>query len=107
MAERARNHTKFATQLAALSDLEKVQAAKTVADTIATPGWARIETLLEDRRAKLLDELVRHAPVRSQAEYAAVLAEVRGIESALDAAATVLHVGEASMRQLNEQGGAS
>lgn len=107
MAERARNHTKFAPQLAALSDLEKVQAAQSVADMMRTPGWARIATLLEDRRAKLLDELVRHTPVKSQAEYAAALAEVRGIDSALDAAATVLHVGEASMRQLSEHEGAS
>lgn len=107
MAERARNHTKFATQLAALSDLEKVQAAKAVADMMLTPGWARIATLLEGRRAKLLDGLVRHELTRSRAEYAAALAEVRGIESALDAAATVLAVGEASMRQLSEQEGAS
>lgn len=107
MAERARNHTKFVSALKPLSDLEKVQAANDVAVTIATPGWERIEHLLEVRRAQLLDELVRHTQLREQAEYAERLAEVRGIDCALDAAATVLHVGERSAAELSKQEGAS
>lgn len=107
MAERARNHTKFASQLNDLSDLEKVEAAKRVAETRDTPGWGIIAGLLEGRRARLLDDYVRHELVRDAAEYAAIAAEARGIECALDAAATVLFVGERSARELSKQGGAS
>lgn len=107
MAERARNHTKFASQLGDLADLEKVEAARRVAETMDTPGWGIIVQLLEGRRARLLDGLVRHEAVRGVAEYAAALAEVRGIECALDAATTVLFVGERSAEQLSKQEGTS
>jgi hypothetical protein len=107
MAERARNHTKFASQLEDLSDLERVEAARQVAATVESPGWGVIVGLLEGRRARLLDGLVRNELTRDAAEYVAELAEVRGIESALDAAATVLFVGERSAKQLSKVGGAS
>lgn len=106
MAERARHHIKIASQLRDLTDLEKVKAAEDVAATMATKGWSLIVQLLEARKAKLLDELVRHEPVLSRAEYAAKCAEVRGIDVALDAGPTVLYVGEASAQELSKLEGA-
>lgn len=105
MVERARYHTKFAKRLDGLEDLEKVQAAEKVAATMDTPGWQFIVDLLEAHRADLLDGLVNHIPVKAKAEYAAALAEVRGIECALDAGPTVLHVGETSAKRLSESEG--
>jgi hypothetical protein len=105
MAERARYHTKFVKRFDDLEDLEKVQAAEKVAATMDTPGWRVIVDLLEGRKADLLDGLVSHVSVRSEAEYAAALAEVRGIECALDAGPTVLHVGETSAKRLSESEG--
>lgn len=107
MAERARYHTKFVKRFDDLGDLEKVQAAESVAATMDTPGWRVIVDLLEGRKAELMDELVRGEPVRSRAEYAAKLAEARGIAVALDAGLTVLHVGERSAKRLSESEGAS
>lgn len=91
MAERS-NHTLFVEDVRRrLPDPEKVlAAAETVAHTISTPGWELIQDLLGARKTKLLDGLVFGKP-RSEAEYAAVLAEVRGLQMALDAGQTVLH----------------
>lgn len=106
MAERARNHTKFAGLLDSLTDLEKVQAAEKVAVTMNTPGWDFLVSLLEIHRTKRLAGLV-HGPVREQAGYAEALAEVRGIEMAMDAGPTVLHVAEQAERELTKREGAS
>lgn len=107
MAERARTHTKFAGLLEPMSDLEKVEAAEKVAATMTSPGWAVIVDLLETRKAKLLNGLVMHEQVRTEAAYAAALAEVRGLEGAQEAGQTVLFVGERSAKQLTEREGGS
>lgn len=104
MAERARYHTKFAKGLNELTALEKVQAADAVAATMRTPGWDLIVDLLEKQQRLTLDALVRHEPVRDAAEYVAWLAEVRGIQIALDAGPTVLSVAEAARAELTTQG---
>jgi hypothetical protein len=105
MAERAQLQAK--ELLRPLSDPEKVLAAEQVADTVATPGWDVIVHLLETRRAKLLDGLVEHERVRTEAEYAAELAEVRGIDFALGAGQAVLLVGEQSAQRLTQAEGRS
>jgi hypothetical protein len=102
MAERQRKNIDFSKQLKKLEDLEKVQAAEQVAATMDTPGWRVIVDLLEGREQELLENVVSHEPVRSQAEYAAALAEVRGIRCALDAGPTVLHAGKASAAELSK-----
>ena len=102
MADRARHHIELAKLLDGLTDLEKVQAAKDVAATIETPGWAVIVQLLEDRRAQLLDLLVEHTPVRPKAEYAAALAQARELGVVLDVGASVLHLAERARLRLTE-----
>lgn len=104
MAVRERNR-RIAREFAGLTDLEKVQAAESVAETMGTPGWEFIVQVLEDRRSSLLNDLVRRVGVKSEAEYAAAVAEVRGIECALDAGQTVLHAGKASAQKLSESEG--
>jgi hypothetical protein len=103
MAERARTQAK--ELLSSLSAEEKVVAAEKVAALVASPGWDVIVFLLEGRRAKLLEGLVRHERVRSKAEYAAELAEVRGVEFALGASQAVLHAGEQSAKELTQAEG--
>lgn len=88
--------------MAGLTDLEKVQAAKHVADTIATPGWGVVVDLLEGRKAKLIEGLVMHSTVREQAEYARQLAEIRGADGAVDASRTVLRDAEQAAKRLTE-----
>jgi hypothetical protein len=105
MAERT--HPELATLLSELSDEEKVKAAQDVAAMIGTPGWALVTGLLERRRGRLVDELVHHGQVRSQAEYAAAVAEVRGFLVVLDVVRTVLRVAEAAAKRLSEREGAS
>lgn len=104
MAVRVRN-IRIARQFADLTDLEKVQAAEAVAETMESPGWEFIVQVLEGRRQALLDDLVAQEVVRSQAEYAARLGEARGIGAALDVGQTVRSVGERSMRALSESEG--
>ncbi len=101
MAERA--HPEFSTLLDGLTDSEKVEAAQDVAATIASPGWAVIVDLLGRRKARLLDELVNHVPVRTEAEYAARLAEARGFDVAVHASRSVLRVAEAAAVRLRER----
>lgn len=105
MAERA--HPELSTLLSELSDEEKVRAAQDVAAMIGTPGWALITGLLERRRERLVSELVHHGPVKSQAEYAAQVAEIRGFLVVLDLSRTVLNVAEAAAKRLSEREGAS
>lgn len=107
MVERARNHIELAGALSSLTGLEKLAAAKNVAATMATPGWVLIAQLLEDRKAKILDGLVHGSPNRSAAEFAAELAEARGIEIALDAGPTVLFLAERAEERLSESERAS
>ena len=107
MAERARNHIDLSGLFKPMSSLEKLEAAKMVRETMATPGWALIVQLLEARKAKNLDALVHGSPDRSAAEFAAELAEARGIEIALDVAPTVLFVAERAEEQLSESERAS
>lgn len=106
MAEHPSN-TKFLAQIRALyPEPEQVlQAAQHVDATIKTPGWELIAQLLEDRMTQRLAEMVRHAPVKSEAEYARDLAEIRGMQWALDAGQTVLDEAEAvRLKLIREQG---
>lgn len=102
----AHNNPEFTTLLVALTDLEKVQAAKNVAAMTVTPGWDVVVDLLQARKAKLLDALVKHVPVREVAEYATKLAEVRAMDAVLDACQAVLTVGQRAERELSEHKGA-
>lgn len=82
--------------------MEKVQAARDVAATIATPGWLVFVQLLEARRTQHLDSLVAHVPLREVAEYAAELARVRELDVVLDVGASVLLLAERARTRLNE-----
>lgn len=100
MAEKT--HPELVALLAGMEDLDRVKAAEQVADTMSTPGWTLITRLVDDRRAQLLDALVAHGGVRSEAEYAAKLAEVRGCSLALDLCQTVLRGAKAAAARLSE-----
>lgn len=102
MAERTHNTTKFAGELSNMMDLEQLEAARSVADTMDSPGWAIIARMLNNYRDGILQRLVTHTPVMDAAEYAAKLAEVRGLDAMLDAAHTVLHVAERAALRLNK-----
>ncbi len=97
--DRATNHPEYARLLTGLTDLEKMQAAEKTAHTMNTPGWDLIVHLLETHRTRLLNGLVR-SKVLTQAEYAARLAEVRGVDAMRDASQTVLHAGQEAEREL-------
>lgn len=101
MAERT--YPGLTTLLSHLSDLEKVEAAKTVAATMDTPGWGVLVDLLEVLKGKRLVDLVELQTMKSQAEYASALAEVRGMGVVVKLGQTVLGVGEMSARRLSEQ----
>lgn len=105
LAERTRNHTKFARSLNDLEPEELMEAAKQVAVTMQTPGWGLIVGLLVEQKDRRLDDLVRREGVRTEAEYAAVLAEARGIQLALDAGQTVLDKAKAARDELIRQQG--
>lgn len=104
MAERARNR-RIAREFASLTDLEKVQAAESVAATMDTPGWEFIVQVLEDRRQSLLEDLAASEVPKRRAEYAAKLGEARGIGHALDVGQTVLRVGQTAAQRLSESEG--
>lgn len=103
MTERTYNLTKFAGELSGLSEMEQLEAARRVTDTMDSPGWGVIVRMLDNRRAGILQRLVAHVPVMDAAEYAAALAEVRGLDAMLDASNTVLHVAERAAGRLNKQ----
>ncbi len=100
----APNLNEFA-RLIDLSDLEKLTAAKRVATMIDTPAWALVVRLLEDRKVELTDTLIRHKAVKTEAEYARDLAELRGYGKATDVVQTVLHVAEQAAVRLSEAEG--
>jgi hypothetical protein len=104
MAERTRNHTKFARTLNELGDEELIEAARQVAPVMDTQGWAFVRDLLTAQYQQRLDGLVSHAVPRTEAEYAAVLGEARGIQIALDAGQTVLDKAEAAIERIRQQG---
>lgn len=108
MAEHPRYHTKFLSHLDALcpEPEDKLVAAEAVAHTMNTPGWGIIAQLLEDQMARELNTLVRHVGAKSKAQYAADLAELRGIQMALDAGPTVLHAAKAARVELSQREGA-
>ena len=105
LAERTRNHTKYARSLNGLEPEELIEAARQVAATMETPGWGFIVGLLTEQKDRHLDDLVRRSGVRTEAEYAAVLAEARGIQIALDAGQTVLDKAKAAHDELIRQQG--
>lgn len=106
MAEHHRN-PKFLPALDRLipDPEDRLEAAKQVAMTMQSRGWDLIVQLLEARMTEELKVLVRHELVRSKAEYAARLAEVRGIQLALDAGETVLGVAEVARVELSRKQG--
>lgn len=106
MAEHPRN-TKFLTHVNALfPDTEQLlEAGQHVKATMDSPGWEIIAQLLEEQMSGQLNALVRHVVVRTEAEYASMLAEVRGMQWALDAGQTVLDEAEAARGRLIRQQG--
>lgn len=107
MAERARNHLAFVSQLKDIPDLEMLDAAKVVAAMMDSKAWKFVVQLLEGRKSQLLVELLDCSVVRPKAEYARRLAQVSEIDVVLDAAPTVLHVAELVARKLQESEGRS
>lgn len=100
MADRVRPD--LAKLLDGRTDLEKVQAAKDVAATMQTPGWALFVQLLETRRAQLLEQFVQHVAPMPKAESAERLGHVRELDVVLDVGASVLQLAERARLKLTE-----
>lgn len=78
-------------------------SAQLIEDLRSHPGFEVLERLLEERRKHTLTLLI-HGPVHSHEKYAAMAAEVSGLESSLRAVEAVLFAAE--VRERGEQAAA-
>jgi hypothetical protein len=92
----------FAKFVLMLPDDEVFAGAKQVSELLEHPGWVFLSELIDRQKAHVMQALV-HGPLHVQAEYAAQLGIVSGMEYTQFAGRAVIEVARERERQLQAE----
>jgi hypothetical protein len=79
-----------------------VEIGRDVESLLGQPGWQVVAELLTELRRRGVDQLTLGAKPLEQAEYAQRLGFLNGVQTALDAAQTVIELADETRRRLEE-----